>query len=267
MMNINVVCNFIRDTESDTRHLLERYFIENSNLLDSIYFIPKKMNKENIYMKLSNEDYIEKIDSIRKLYNSINLESFINNAISSFLLETKQSIDSQEVYIIIGLESTTIYSTKYNDKNVTIILLESAISLDYLVMLLAHEFTHWVRAKYINHDIFETCIGERFITEGIACAYSKEKVPNKNTHEYCIVPESTVKWCEDNIEKLDRLVIDKLDDKDDMAKYFYMFAKIDIPVRTGYVYGYLKVIDYLAKNKENIKDILTINWKDIFNCK
>ena len=41
----------------------------------------------------------------------------------------------------------------------------------------------------------------------------------------------------------------------DLYDYFYMFAdtiKTGLPTRTGYVYGYLKVKEYLKNN--NLKD-------------
>ena len=83
-------------------------------------------------------------------------------------------------------------------------------------MLLAHEYTHWIREKEIKHDIFEQCIGERFVTEGIACNFSEEVVPN-------------------------------------------------MPVRTGYVYGYIKVKEYMRKNNLKIKDIIKSDWRVVLN--
>ena len=57
--------------------------------------------------------------------------------------------------------------------------------------------------------------------------------------------------------------------KDDLiSDYFYMLANTNItgmPIRTGYVYGYLKVKEYLEKNKLLIKNILDIDWKKIIN--
>ena len=41
------------------------------------------------------------------------------------------------------------------------------------------------------------------------------------------------------------------------------FEKMGMPVRVGYVYGYLKVKDYLEKYDLKIKDILNKNWEDI----
>ncbi len=43
-----------------------------------------------------------------------------------------------------------------------------------------------------------------------------------------------------------------IDKNNMMYDFFYMFAKTKIPnmpVRTGYVYGYLKVKEYMRKNK------------------
>ncbi len=133
-------------------------------------------------------------------------------------------------------------------------------------MLLAHEYTHWVREKEIKGDIFESCVGERLITEGIACSFSEEIVPEKPIDYYCIVPNETVKWVEDNIYLLDNMLKNHLEKKDMIYDLFYMFAKTTIPnmpVRTGYVYGYLKVKEYMKNNNLKIKDIVKIDWRMI----
>ena len=68
------------------------------------------------------------------------------------------------------------------------------------------------------------------------------------------------------MELLDNFVKNELDKKDMMYDFFYMFAKTklpDMPVRTGYVYGYLKVKEYMKNNSLKIKDIVKINWKTI----
>lgn len=50
-----------------------------------------------------------------------------------------------------------------------------------------------------------------------------------------------------------------------MYDFFYMFAitKNKMPVRTGYVYGYLKVKEYIKNNNVHIKDIVKMDWKNI----
>lgn len=47
-----------------------------------------------------------------------------------------------------------------------------------------------------------------------------------------------------------------------------MYAKTKIPnmpVRTGYIYGYLKVKEYMKRNNLQVKDIIIIDWRKIIN--
>ncbi|MBP5683672.1 MAG: hypothetical protein J6X02_00260, partial [Bacilli bacterium] len=158
---------------------------------------------------------------------------------------------------------------KYNEEDVTVLLLESTNgNMSKLDMLLAHEFTHFVRRQIFKRDIFENSIGERFIVEGIGCNYSREMVPNKEDYEYCIVNKETVEWVKNNIDKVETHMSGKIDTNELMSDYFYMFAdteKTGLPARTGYVYGYLKVKEYLENNNLRIKDIIDKDWKDILN--
>lgn len=260
-MNIHILCDFIFK-EGNIIDLINNYFNNNFDIIDDIYFSPKKIDKNIFKNKLIDKDYINKIEFIRKLYKNMDLKKYITDKINSFIKDTNTEIDSQEIYIIVGLDTSTIYSTKYNNKDITVILLESTNSLNYLNMLLAHEFTHWVRNKYIDHNIFDYCLGERFISEGIACFYSK-KISNIKNYECCIVPYETYEWVLENINNLDIEVKNKLNKNDDMYRYFYMNAKIDIPVRTGYVYGFLKILEYLESNDLDITSIIKIDWKEI----
>ena len=92
---------------------------------------------------------------------------------------------------------------------------------------------------------------------------TKEIVPGKEDYEYCIVNSDIVNWVKNNISKLEEYMKGKLDNNELMNDFFYMYADISIPVRTGYVYGYLKVKEYLEKNNLRIKDILDKDWEDI----
>ena len=258
MVTYNICNSFIKGNES-----LEEYFNSNKTILEKLYFIPKKVDR--IKFDIKNKEFLANINRMQQYYQNINIEEEIKECIETFEKELNISIGSETLYLIIGYNTTTIYSTSYNDKNVTVLLLESTKDLDYLKMLLAHEITHWIRAKAFNHDIFEKCIGERFITEGIACNYSREIIKNKEDSYYCIVPSDTVNWCKSNINFLGTNIKEHLNDNSKMYDFFYMFAKINFPVRTGYVYGYLKVKEYLEKNKLKIKDIINIEWQKIFD--
>ena len=246
---------------------LYNYF--NSDLINELYFKPKKVNKDLINEKLNDSKYIEKFNNTINSYNGYDIEKLISEKINSFEENTSFKLYSYKIYVIIGLDTTTIYSIKYNDEDVTVLLLESTSgNMDKLDMLLAHEFTHFVRRQVFKRDIFENSIGERFIVEGIGCNYSREVVPNKEDYEYCIVNKDTVEWVKNNIDKVEAHMSGKLDTNELMSDYFYMFADTNItglPARTGYVYGYLKVKEYLEKNNLRVKDIIDKDWKDILN--
>ena len=239
----------------------------NSDLLNELYFIPKKVDKKLINIKLSNPEYIEKVNRTITLYKNLSLEKFISDKIANFELDTHQRIESYTIYLIIGLDTTTIYSFKYKGEDVSVLLLESIDGIvEKLDILLAHEFTHWVRKQIFQSDIFEKSLGERFIVEGIGCNYSRKIVPDKKDCEYCLVNDSVVTWVKNNIDKVEEKMMGHLETNELMSDFFYMFVdtrKTKMPARVGYVYGYLKVKDYLEKNNLRIRDIINIDWKEI----
>lgn len=239
----------------------------NSDLLNELYFIPKKVDKKLINIKLSNPEYIEKVNRTITLYKNLSLEKFISDKIANFELDTHQRIESYTIYLIIGLDTTTIYSFKYKGEDVSVLLLESIDGIvEKLDILLAHEFTHWVRKQIFQSDIFEKSLGERFIVEGIGCNYSRKIVPDKKDCEYCLVNDSVVTWVKNNIDKVEEKMMGHLETNELMSDFFYMFVdtrKTKMPARVGYVYGYLKVKDYLEKNNLSIRDIINIDWKEI----
>lgn len=250
---------------NDIENSLKNYF--NNDIIEQLYFLPKKIDKNLIDEKLNDKKYISKVLNTIFYYKNNAIEFLIKDKINQFIKDTNCSIDNYKLYVIIGLDTTTIYSIKYNGEDVTVLLLESTNGIeDNLNLLLAHEFTHWVRKQIYNRDIFENSIGERFIVEGIGCNYSREIVPNREEYEYCIVNKDTFEWVKNNIKKVELYMKDKISSNELMRDYFYMFAdteKMRMPVRVGYVYGYLKVKDYLEKYDLKIKDILNKNWDDI----
>ena len=80
--------------------------------------------------------------------------------------------------------------------------------------------------------------------------------------------KDTVEWVKNNIDKVEEHMRGKIDTNELMSDYFYMFVdteKTGLPARTGYVYGYLKVKEYLENNNLRTKDIIDKDWKDILN--
>ena len=259
-----MICN----TSKNILELKDLYDYFNSDLINELYFKPKKVNKDLIDIRFNDSKYIEKFNNTINSYKNLDIEKIISEKINNFEEDTSFKLDTYKIYIIIGLDTTTIYSIKYNGEDVTVLLLESTNGdMSKLDMLLAHEFTHFVRRQVFKRDIFENSIGERFVVEGIGCNYSREIVPNKEDFEYCIVNEETVEWVKNNIDKVESHMSGKLDSNELMSDYFYMFAdtlKTGMPARTGYVYGYLKIKDYLEKNNLKIRDIIDKEWKYMF---
>ena len=60
----------------------------------------------------------------------INLKELLNDIIDELgkILDYKNI--NNKVYVIIGLDTTTIYSTKYQNEDITVILLESTLELE-----------------------------------------------------------------------------------------------------------------------------------------
>ena len=257
----------IYNTCKKIKGIEDLYNYLSSDLINDLYFKPKKINKDIINNKLNDSKYIEKLGNTINTYKNLDMVDIITRKINEFELDTSIKLDNYKIYLIIGLDTTTIYSFNYNNEDVTVLLLESTNGdIDNLNMLLAHEFTHFVRKQIFKRDIFENSIGERFIVEGIGCNYSREIVPNKEDYEYTIVKEDTVNWVKNNIDKIEKHYIGKIDTNELMSDYFYMYAdtkKTGLPARTGYVYGYLKVKEYLEKNNLKIRDIIDKNWEDI----
>jgi len=257
----------IYNTCKKIKRIEDLYNYLSSDLINELYFKPKKINKDIINNKLNDSKYIEKLSNTINTYKNLDIEDIITKKIKEFELDTSIKLDNYKIYLIIGLDTTTIYSFNYNNEDITVLLLESTNGdIDNLNMLLAHEFTHFVRKQIFKRDIFENSIGERFIVEGIGCNYSREIVPNKEDYKYTIVNEETVNWVKNNIDKIEKHYIGKIDTNELMSDYFYMYAdtkKNGLPARTGYVYGYLKVKEYLEKNNLKIRDIIDKNWEDI----
>ena len=238
-----------------------------SNLINDLYFKPKKIDKDLITKKMDDNNYLNKVIKTIDAYKDIDIEKLISKKINKFELDTGYKLDNYNIYVIIGLDTTTIYSIKYNNEDVTVLLLESTNGLiDNLDMLLAHEFTHFVRRQVFKKDIFENSIGERFATEGIGCNYAREIVPNKEEYNYCIVNKEVFEWVKKNTNKVIDHMMGKLNSNELMYDYFYMYAdtnKNGLPARCGYVFGYLIIKEYLEKNNLKIKDILSMKWEDL----
>ena len=232
-----------------------------SPLIKSLYFTPKSISKNKGNETIDSELFISKIKSLSQLYERYSLSELCSDMIAEFEQDSGIVIGEYTLYLILGCGTTTIYSVELDSKPVTVLCLESLDgNLDILRMYLAHEYTHLVRRRLLKTDILESCVGERLVSEGIAENYSRECVPGMRDSAYCIVDDSTVLWVTQHMEALSAYDLNSSSELEDL---FYMYADIDYPVRTGYVYGYYVVKNYLENNNLTVKDVLSAGWKTI----
>ena len=236
----------------------------NSDLVDALYFGPKKVMPGTRDTALADPSFLQRLQEVASFAGPSSLAAHCEQLLSGFGQNTGFSAGDQTLYLVLGCATTTIYTVALEGEEVSVLCVESLRGSDQtLAMYLAHEYTHFVRKELLNKDIFESCVGERLVTEGIAESFSKDVVPNATDADCCIVDASTVRWVDEHWDDLNAYVRAGLESTELMEPLFYMFAKIDFPVRTGYVYGYFAVRDYLKRHHLQTKDIIGIDWQSV----
>ena len=260
------VFNTVNTDDLNSAEAIMRYW--DSELIRKLYFLPKRVTEEQKNSFLNSASYAAVTGQLKHMMETINPEKECLDMIHAFEEDTGYVSGDAQLYLILGCGTTTIYTAEYEGKEVSVLCMESLHgSTERLKLLLAHEYTHLVRKAVLKKDIFEECIGERLAAEGIAENYSREQVPGRADSEYCIVHEDTVRWVKENLSWLEGMTDMHLEDASLMKDLFYMFADIDYPVRSGYVYGYLAVKHYLERNHMQVRDILLTDWHEILRQK
>lgn len=244
---------------------IESYW--NDKLIETLYFGPKKVSKGMRDAALASPAFAQSLAQLRSLVASRHLASYCSELMATFGQDTGHALAHGTLYLVLGCATTTIYTVTVDGSDVSVLCVESlGGSTQTLALYLAHEFTHFVRKDLLNKDIFESCVGERLVTEGIAESYSADIVPNQTTATYCIVNEATVLWVEEHYDELEARIRTSLESTEQMESLFYMFARIGFPVRTGYVFGYLAVRRYLQDQGLRTKDIIGIDWRRVLRA-
>lgn len=241
---------------------IESYW--NDELIEALYFGPKRVSANMRDAALASPAFAQSLAKLQTLAASHALVSYCSGLMDRFARDAGHFLGNGSLYLVLGCATTTIYTVEVNGSDVSVLCVESlGGSTQTLELCLAHEFTHFVRKDLLDKDIFESCIGERLVTEGIAESYSADVVPGQTTATYCIVDEATVAWVETHYDELEAHVRATLETTELMESLFYMFARIDFPVRTGYVFGYLAVRRYLQNQGLQTKDILGVDWRRV----
>jgi hypothetical protein len=256
------------DSPMDWLKTIQRYYLDTQgDLLERLHFKPKGYpTRQSVLERLE----VLGRDRYGKLVNSIgeDLERFEHRltALTDRILKMlNYNGPEQEVYVIVGLDCTNIYSTNLDGHPVTVLCLEAADgNFNALELLLAHECHHWTRQQQITHDIFNSSTGERIVTEGLASYFSSEIQPGRDVADYCHVPAKTVDWVQENWSLFESLH----DELTDNRWMHFLFSRTparplfpSMPPRTGYVYGYLKVKQFLKDVEKDAVTMAGVPWE------
>lgn len=265
-----VLASFDCKYPDDWSHRIQQDYLDvHVGLLDAIHFLPKGFSTihevKRRFEELGPRRFARMLNAI-----GTDFTQFEERVISttSWILETLEYTGTeQDVYVIVGLDCTNIYSTLFRGSQITVLCLE-ATDGDFaaLELLLSHECHHWRRQQQLSHDIFTSTVGERMISEGLASYFSQEVKPGLDISDYCYVPPDTVEWVRNNWNILDA-IRDDLNSSRLMTAFFSRNPSEQIvdgmPPRTGYVFGYLKVQQFLSGLQKSASQMSGIKWNAV----
>lgn len=265
------VSDVVESSENDWLQSYEQYVELNWDLLNKIHFQPKgfeSLGQVMEQLRLLNRDrYSPLLDSVRK---PPEFEESICSMTDKLLERLTHDADEQDVYVIVGLDCTNIYSTDYEGRRVTVLCLEATnADLKEIELLLAHEAHHWKRQSMIPHNIFDYSVKIRCVTEGLAACFSEEVQPGRPIHEYCFVPPGTVTWAQSHLAEIGEIL--RRTGRDNMMEMSALFSRQPeavpipgMPPRTGYVYGYLLVRAFLIRMEKTAVQMADVDCDVVY---
>jgi hypothetical protein len=142
---------------------------------------------------------------------------------------------------------------------------------DNLSVVLAHEYTHYLRACHAGVKFEKMPMYKRLFEEGLAVYITTRVLPDismsalfmSNLHRVIGLNDPSggyIRWCRRNLAYLASEALDVLGSKspEDLIRFFDCgrFDGDDTPVRTGYYLGYIMVRN--ASTRMNLKDMITM---------
>ena len=124
-----------------------KYLQPHANLLTPLHFSPKGFPTEEQTLarmsQLGRQHFSPLIQAIRR---SDDYEGTLKDIARRLLTSLRHHPHSREVYVIVGLDCTNIYSLVHEERDVTVLCLENVQGrLEDVRLLLAHEIHHWAR--------------------------------------------------------------------------------------------------------------------------
>lgn len=173
-----------------------------------------------------------------------------------------------DVFVVVGLDATNIYSLTLDGQPVTVLCLEAVDAHRAgLQRLIAHESHHWARQSALGH--VTAAVGERLVSEGMAAVFSEEIGPGLHPASYCYVSEDTVEWVANHRDALQQWfpVLDGVHLMEPLFSRTYNGPELmpGMPRRTGYVYGYFACRAALDRDNGLVSaaDMVAAPWQKV----
>lgn len=258
-----------QNSDDWSQRIQHDYFDVHRELLDAMHFSPKgfptSQEVNGRFKELGHRRFTKMLYSIGTDFTGF--EERLISTTERLLGTLEYTGTEQDVYVIVGLDCTNIYSTQFRGSQITVLCLEATDGdFDVLELLLSHECHHWKRQQQLSNNIFTSTVGERMVSEGLASYFSQEVQPGHEISDYCYVPPDTVQWVVDNWNLLDD-IHDDLNSSRWMAAFFSRNPSeqmVDgMPPRTGYVFGYLKVRQFLSVIQKDASQMAGIQWNAV----
>ncbi|UFJ39360.1 DUF2268 domain-containing protein [Brevibacillus humidisoli] len=247
----------------------QHYWRPNQHLLQPLHYAVRGYPTEELVASriasLGRSRFDRLVDSVGQ---PAMFEQMVVSAAGDLLQRLSFTPDGQDVYVIVGLDCTNIYSVPYEGRMVTVICLEAVDGqVAELQLLLAHEFHHWLRQSPSRENLFEQSVGQRLVTEGLAACFTKETFPGRTLAEYCFVPEETVNWTIAHIDKLNHLLVPHLY-RTELIQALFSRAPSGLPIegmplRTGYAYAMLLIQEQLNRRNLTAQQAALLPWEQL----
>ena len=230
-----------------------------------IYFsAPYWGRRENLAEAL--QRYAEDIDKIKKTAKGIGelISETVEKTLAVFAAgEAEVDMD---VFTFIGVYGADGFSFPMEGRTAVFFALECLAEYEpeRIKALIAHELSHGLHMELgrranpeafgqvmENLEEFISWIAGNLFMEGLAVAASKRIVPGLDERTYLFYSQEQWDWCRANEQRLIRMILKELDNKNQDA--FYKFFATwkpteDLPYqRTGYYVGYLAIERLLAR--------------------
>lgn len=243
------------------------YFDRHYALLDRLYFRPKGV--EDPYRRLTQLGRHRFLPLVERIGTPEAFEQELTAMWVAILARLHYQGPTYDVFVIVGLDATNIYSLTLDGQPSTVLCLEAVDAHRAgLQRLVAHESHHWARQAILGEG--SAAVGERLVSEGLAAAFSEELCPGLDPAAYCYVPESTVAWVVNHRDALQpwfsTLAGTQLMDPLFSRTYEGPALIPGMPRRTGYVYGYLACREALHRGESppvSAVDLVATTWQNV----